>query len=167
MHLLSIHLLIALVAIRIILHKRWSFQHDRGRAWASGRGLAHGTRMVNCSVCGAWTRGSSTRVRDAVSGVVLAPALSMRNHERLAGAYPWIVSAVATTLVLVAVMALLVVAGTSLSSSPDLAAFASSSSLPPRQRVRAANQDLRALRALTDRLTLLGAPLELPGGAED
>ena len=45
----------------------------------------------------------------AFSGVVLAPALSTRNHERLAGPYPWIVSAVATTLVLVVVMALLVI----------------------------------------------------------
>jgi hypothetical protein len=45
----------------------------------------------------------------ACSGVVLAPALSTSNPERLAGAYPWIVSAVAATLVLVVVLALLVI----------------------------------------------------------
>lgn len=44
----------------------------------------------------------------AFSGVVLAPHLSTRNHERLAGAYPWIVSAVAATLVLMVVIAALV-----------------------------------------------------------
>jgi hypothetical protein len=45
----------------------------------------------------------------ALSGVVLAPHLSTTNRERPAGAYPWIVSAVAATLVLVVVMALLVI----------------------------------------------------------
>ena len=45
----------------------------------------------------------------AFSGVVLAPHLSTMNPERLARAYPWIVSAVAATLVLVVVMALLVI----------------------------------------------------------
>jgi hypothetical protein len=45
----------------------------------------------------------------AFSGVVLAPALSTVNQERLAGAYPWIVSAVAATLVRVVVIVLLVV----------------------------------------------------------
>jgi hypothetical protein len=44
----------------------------------------------------------------AFSGVVLAPALSTRNQERLAGAYPWIVSAVAALLDLVVVIAVIV-----------------------------------------------------------
>lgn len=45
----------------------------------------------------------------ALSGVVLAPRLSNMNPERPTRAYPWVVSAVAATLVLVVVMALLVI----------------------------------------------------------
>jgi len=74
-------------------------------ASAAGLGGALGARIAIYL----WTVAPFALI-GAFSGVVLAPALSTRNQQRLAGAYPWIVSAVATTLVLVVVIALLVIA---------------------------------------------------------